>query len=57
MGIAFFQKMAALKAEGKAPKVGLPVLMGDGGAERLANVRTSLLEGRISPWQIIARRR
>ena len=56
MGVAFFEKMAALQAAGNAPKVGLPVLMGKGGPERLGNVKTSLLEGRISPWQIIARK-
>lgn len=55
-GIAFFREQAATRATGTAPAVGVAILMGESGLERLANAARSLEEGRISPWIVIARK-
>lgn len=56
-GRAFFREQAAAREAGEAPVVGVPILMGESGPERLRNAARSLSEDRISPWLVIGQKK
>lgn len=51
---AFFERMAA---RGGPPPVGLHLLIGEGFAARMANMRANLAAHRCGPWEFVCRRR
>ena len=53
--LVFFREQAAAREAGTAPAVAVPILMGEGGPERLGNAARSLQEGRINPWLIVGK--
>ena len=55
-GIEFFKKAVAAAKANDGNKPGAHIIMGKPGAERLKNVMANMLEGRIAPIEIIARR-
>jgi SAM-dependent methyltransferase len=52
--LEFFARAAA---RGGPPPVGLHLLIGEGFAERIANLRTNLAARRCGPWKFVCRRR
>ena len=52
----FFREVAAAREAGKAPPVGIGILMGESGPKKLANVAHAVNEGRLGPWLIVGRK-
>jgi ubiquinone/menaquinone biosynthesis C-methylase UbiE len=53
--IEFTQRMMARMAEGGAPALGLPLLMGEKAPEMMRNMRAALLDGVLEPVEMLAR--